>query len=87
MYTTLRSSVKYKSAKSLLITLHIGVKQGGILCLFFLNDILNSINENIDGILNIDNLKLFLILFADDAVIFANNQASLHSILNDLGQY
>ena len=91
MYTTVRSSVKYKSAKSHLITSHIGVKQGdpssSILCLFFLNDILNSINENIDGILNIDNLKLFLILFADDAVIFANNPASLQSILNDLGQY
>ena len=88
MYTTVRSPVKYKSAKSYLITSHIGVKQcdpsNSILCL---NDILNSINANVDGILNIDDLKLFLILFADDAAIFAYNPISLQSILSDLVQY
>ena len=55
----------------------IGVKQGdslsSLLCLFFLNDILHNVNSNLDGIISIDNIHLYMILFADDAVLFASN--------------
>ncbi|XP_045185370.2 uncharacterized protein LOC123543357 [Mercenaria mercenaria] len=68
-----------------------GVKQGdpasSILCLFFLNDIVNNVNTNIDGILNIDDLQLFLLLFADGAVVFAHDPNSLQSMLNDIEEY
>ena len=91
MYITVKSSVQYKQLISEPIISKIGVKQGdpssSMLCLFYLNDILNSINDNIDGVINIDELNLFLVLFADDAIIFGNNPESLQSILNDLEQY
>jgi hypothetical protein len=91
MYKTVKSFIKYNGESSDFITSNIGVKQGdpasSILCLFFLNDILNNINSNIDGIIEINNLKIFLLCFADDAVIFAKNPESLQSMLNDIENY
>jgi len=91
MYTVVRSYIRYGSEKSEYIASHIGVKQGdpasSILCLFFLNDILDNINSNLEGIMKIDDLKIFLLLFADDAVVFSNDASSLQSILNDIEKY
>ena len=91
MYSVVKSYIKYNQLKSEFIESNIGVKQGdpasSILCLFFLNDILNSINTNLNGIINIDTLQLFLLCFADDAVIFSENPQSLQIILNDVEQY
>ena len=42
---------------------------------------------NIDGVIGINDLHLFLALFDDDAIIFGNNTKSLQSIPNDLEQY
>ena len=47
---------------------------------FFLNDILDNINSDLDGILTIDDVKLFLLLFADDAVVFSQDPKTLQSI-------
>jgi hypothetical protein len=47
--------------------------------LFFVNDILLNINSNKDGICTIDDVKLNLLLFADDAVIFAETPHALQS--------
>ena len=56
---------------------NVGVKRAdpssSLLCLFFLNDILDNIDTNIPGLLDIDDLKIVLLLFADDAVLFAEN--------------
>lgn len=91
MYGIVKSFVKYKNMHSDLINSKIGVKQGdpasSILCLFFLNDILNNINRNIPGIVNIDDIQVFLLLFADDAVVFTHDPNSLQSILNDIEHY
>ena len=80
MYVVVKSYVRYKSNESDFIASHIGVKQGdpasSLLCLFFLNDILKNINTNIDNIFSLDNLKLFMLLFADDAVVFSNSPES-----------
>jgi len=54
---------------------------------FFLNDILDNINSDLDGILTIDDEKLFLLLFADDAVVFSQDPKTLQSILNDIENY
>lgn len=91
MYDNVRSFVKYNTEKSEFISSNIGVKQGdpssSILCLFFLNDILNNINTNQEGILNVEDEKLCLLLFADDAVVFAHDPITLQSILNDIEHY
>ena len=91
MYSVVKAIVKYNRTKSDPITSYTGVKQGdpasSILCLFFLNDILNNINSNINGIIDIDDLHVFLMCFADDAVVFTQDPDALQSILNDLEDY
>ena len=91
MYSSVKSSVKYKSKLSECIFSNVGVKQGdpssSLLCLFFLNDILDNIDTSIPSLLDIDDLKIFLLLFANDAVLFAENPLSLHLLLNDVEKY
>ena len=58
-----------------------------VLCVFYLNDIIQSINSNLDGIIHLDNIPMFLLLFADDAVLFSKNPNSLQSMLNDIETY
>ena len=91
MYTTVKSTVRYQNVKSESFNSYIGVKQGdpcsSLLCLFFLNDILQHIKSDIDGILTVDDMQLFLLLFADDAVVFTHDPKSLQSILNDIENY
>lgn len=53
----------------------------------FVNDIVTSINTNINGIFSVDEMKLFLILFADDQVLFTTSPTSLQSMLNDIEAY
>ena len=91
MYSSVKSYIRYKHATSDFINTYIGVKQGdplsSILCLFFLNDILSSINCNLDGIMNLKELQIFLILFADDGVLFSQNPQTLQSMLKDVHLY
>jgi len=84
MYSVVKSYVRYGSERSEFITSNIGVKQGepasSILCIFVLNDILDNIYSYLNGILTIDDVKLFLLLFADDAVVFSQDPKTLQSI-------
>ena len=91
MYNCVRSCIRYKGSKSSFINSKNGVKQGdpssSLLCLFFLNDIIQHINTNIDGIMTLNDIKIFLLFFADDAVLFAQNPRSLQSMLSDVEAY
>ena len=51
---------------------------------FFINDIAPSINVDNNGLFTVNELRLFLFLFADDAVLFENTPEALQSMLNDL---
>ena len=53
---------------------------------FFINDILNHINSNIDGSISVDDIQLCLFLFADDAAVFTQDPRSLQLIPNDIEQ-
>jgi len=68
-----------------------GVKQGdpsnSLLCLISLNDIIQHSNTDIDGIVILEELKLFLLFFADDAVLVAQTPRSIHSMLSDVKTY
>ena len=81
IYTVVKSVVKYNGSLSNTITSTIGVKQGdpasSMLCLFFLNDIIKNVNTNTTGLLKISDFQIFSLLFADDAVIFAQDATSL----------
>ena len=52
-----------------------------------MNDILENIDSNLDGIFTVNELKLFLILFADDQVVFAKTPDTLQSLLTDIEHY
>lgn len=91
MYTIVKSCVKFHSAFSSFFTSYNGLKQGDpsspLLFMLFINDIVQNINTDLDAIFTIDDLQLFLMLYADDAVIFAKSPMVLQSILNDIESY
>ena len=91
MYTTVKLCIRYKSSFSQFFSSHIGLKQGDpsspLLFMLFVNDIVNNINADLNGVFTINELKLFLILFADDQVVFAKSPQALQSMLNDIENY
>ena len=91
MYATVRSIIKHNHQLSNTITSNLGVKQGdpssSLLFMMFVNDIVTSINTDLDGIFSIGELKLFIILFADDQVLFSTSPTTLQTMLNDIETY
>ena len=67
--------------------LETGGPEFNLLFLFFVNDIRENINANLDGVITVNEIKLFLIMFADDTALFATNPKSLQLMLNDLETY
>ena len=55
--------------------------------MYFINDITENINVDLDGLFSIDDCILFMLLYADDAVVFSKSPEGLQSILNDLDLY
>ena len=55
--------------------------------MLFVNDILSNINSVLDGIFTINERKLFLIMFADDQVLFSTSPTLLQLMLNDIETY
>ena len=91
MYSVVRSVVKYKQEISDIIDIQLGVKQGdpssSLLFMLFVNDIVDNINSSLDGIFTINEIKLFLIMFADDQVLFATSPITLQAMLTDIESY
>jgi hypothetical protein len=91
MYTSVKSRVKYNNEVSNSFECTLGVRQGECLSPFlfsmFINDIEDMYVKNgFDGI-EVNMFKMFLILYADDIVIFANNPRDLQSSLDMLCVY
>ena len=55
--------------------------------MLFVNDMLQHINSNLNGIFTLDEMKFFLILFADDQVVFAESPQSLQLLLTNIENY
>ena len=55
--------------------------------MLFINDIVQNINVGLDQIFTVDDMKLFLMLYADEAVVFAKSPIVLQSILYDIESY
>lgn len=81
----------YDSEVSDFLSSDIGLEQGDpsspLMFMFFVKDITQNINSDLDDVITIDDVKLFLILYADDMALFATSQKSLQSMLNDIENY
>lgn len=91
IYSNIKSRVKFDNCLSNDFSCYLGVRQGEclspILFSMYLNDIENEfILKGAVGI-DIGMLKLFLLLYADDIIIFANDKDNLQRSLNILEQY
>ena len=91
MYTSVKSMVKYNNCFSEEFSCFLGVRQGECLSPFlfslYLNDIETEfIQNNCQGI-EIDMLKVFLLLYADDMVIFSKDEEGLQRGLDVLYDY
>ena len=91
MYLTVKSCVRYKSFFSEFFSSSIGLKQGDpsspLLFMLFVNDIIENINSDLEDIFTLNEIKLFLILYADDQVAFAKSPETLQKILTDIENY
>ena len=91
IYSKLKSRVKFDNRVSSDFTCCLGVRQGEclspILFSMYLNDIKREyILKGTEGV-DIGMLKLFLLLYADDIILFANDQENLQLSLNILENY
>ena len=91
MYNVVRACIKHKSTLSGFFNTFMGLKQGDpsspLLFMLFINDINNSINANLENVFTLEEIQLFMILYADDAVVFAKSQEALQSMLHDIETY
>ena len=67
---------------------HIGLKQGDpnspLMFMMFINAIAQNMHANFNEIFAVNEERLFILLYADDAVIFAKSQGVLQSLQQDL---
>ena len=91
MNSVVKSCIPYRSSFSGFLNSNIGLKQGDLssplMFMLFINDIIQSINSDIDYIFTIDRFQLFMLLYANDAVVFAKSPQALQSILEDIELY
>ena len=91
MYETVKSKVKYQIQLSEEFDCYLGVRQGESLSPFLFSMYLNDIEDEfylhgVEGI-NIFQIKLFLLLYADDITLFSEAADGLQSGLNVLCNY
>ena len=91
MYSIVKSKIKYKNNVSEAFICNIGVRQGECLSPFLFSMYLNDLEEELSvkgvkGVV-IGMFKLFLLLYADDIVIFGETDADLQNALNILEDY
>ena len=91
MYSSVKSRVKFSNKLGNEFHCSLGVRQGEclspLLFSLYLNDIEEQfINLGLDGI-DVDMFKIFVLLYADDIVIFANTQEQLQNSLDLLLEY
>ena len=72
---------------------HMGLKQGDpsspFLFMLFINDtcIIENINADFENVFRIEELRIFMFLYVDDALVFAKSPTVLQSMLNDIELY
>ena len=88
IYSSLKSMVRYDNCRSQIFSCYLGFRQGECLSLFLFSIHLYGIEtdfiNNECHIIDIELLKVFLMLYADDIVIFVNDEQGLRKGLKGL---
>ncbi len=91
MYNAVKLCVKFNAELSPFFSYNTGVKQGDpsspLLAMFFLNDLIDNITSERPEIITLENIRLFLILYADDMILFAKSPECLQLMLNEVENY
>ena len=91
MYQSVKSCVRYKNVGSEFFNINSGVKQGDplspVLFILFINDLLESTFIDDTAVVTISDINLFMLLYCDDAVLFAKSPECLQNMLNKLYDY
>ena len=91
MYDAIKLRVKCFNSLSDLYSCEVGLLQGEImspfLFSFFLADIEMHLQENINDGIDLEQLQLYLLLFADDAVLFSETREGLQRNIDNLEKY
>ena len=84
MYGVVRACIRYKSLHSSFFNSYTGLKQGDpsspLLFMMFINDLIDNMNSNLENVFTTNELDRFMILYADDAVLFAKSKETLQSL-------
>jgi len=91
MYNEVKLQVKHMSSLSDLFSSNVGLLQGEItspiMFSLFVNDIEFSLQNGLNAGITLDQLSVYLLLFADDAVIFSETKEGLQKSLDNLEIY
>ena len=91
MYSDVKACVRSDNIISECFSCLNGVKQGepvsSLMFILFINDLYESLLNDNDDYITLNDLKLFLLLFADDAVLFSYTREGLQILLDRLKNY
>jgi hypothetical protein len=91
MYETVKVCIRYKTKVSDSAYSHLGVKQGNplspLLFMIFITDICANVDANVNDIFTIDEVKVFMLLYADDAVLFGTSSEILQHVIDEVKRY
>ena len=98
MYSTVKSCVRVNGTLSEFFDSYMGFKQGEpfspLLFIFFVNDMYSYLQTHSLDYLSVDELQIYILLFADDTVLFSYTEAwftdcillnKLHTYCNEWG--
>ena len=92
MYQNLKTCIKVQNNFTTFFSSHAGLKQGdplsAILFVLFINDLVEEVSVNTkQAAFSVQDINLFMLLYADDIVLFSKLPSGLQKMLNNLHNY
>ena len=91
MYESVKVCIKSKNKMPDLFDSNVGLKQGEplspLLFIIFINDIVNDIASDNISTFTLNQIQIFMLLFADDTVLFAESPDDMQILLDGLKAY
>ena len=87
IYTDTKSAVWNGEELSEYFQTNSGVKQGCLLSPLLFSLYINDLHDNLGGGMNIDNINIRLLMYADDIVILADEVGTLQKMIDNLEVY